>query len=120
MKNPSNRWSSMPALVAAGMVLLFLQTHSARGEGGEPRYFAITNARIVTIAGPPIEKGTVVIARGLIQAVGTNVAIPPEAWVIDGAGLTIYPGLIDAGTDLGLPKPEGTEESAGGGRPRRD
>ena len=42
---------------------------------------------------PVIENGTVVIAKGLIQAVGTNVTIPPEAWVIDGKGLTVYPGL---------------------------
>ena len=118
MRLPSSRRCCLPVLVAAGMFLLFLWTHSARGEGGEPRYFAIINARIVTVAGPPIEKGTVVIARGLIQAVGTSVAIPPEAWVIDGAGLTVYPGLIDAGTDLGLPKPEGTDEAARADRPR--
>lgn len=67
-----------------------------------PPYYAITNARIVPVSGPVIEKGTVVIANGLIRAVGENVAIPPEAWVIDGAGLTVYPGLIDAYTDLGL------------------
>src|SRR5271156_4785810 len=112
MKLPLNRQRLLAALAAASMFLLFLWTNSARGEGGEPRFFAIINARIVTVAGPPIEKGTVVIARGLIQAVGTSVAIPPEAWVIDGTGLTVYPGLIDAGTDLGLPKPEGADESA--------
>ena len=69
---------------------------AARGEGGEPRYFAIKNARIVPVSGAVIESGTVVIAKGLIQAVGTSVTIPPEAWVIDGKGLTVYPGLIDA------------------------
>ena len=74
----------------------------ARGEGGEPRYFAIKNARIVPVSGGVIESGTVVVAKGLIQAVGTSVAIPPEAWVIDGKGLTVYPGLIDAGTNIGL------------------
>ena len=75
---------------------------AARGEGGEPRYFAIKNARIVPVSGAVIESGTVVIAKGLIQAVGTSVTIPPEAWVIDGKGLTVYPGLIDAGTNIGL------------------
>jgi imidazolonepropionase-like amidohydrolase len=104
---------------AACLAALFVWTYAARGEGGEPRYFAIVNARIVPVSGPPIEKGTVVIARGLIQAVGSSVAIPPEAWVIDGAGLTVYPGLIDAGTDLGLPKPEGSDESAEAGHSHR-
>jgi imidazolonepropionase-like amidohydrolase len=104
---------------AASLAALLVWAHAARGEGGEPRYFAIVNARIVPVSGPSIEKGTVVIARGLIQAVGSNVAIPPEAWVIDGTGLTVYPGLIDAGTDLGLPKPEGSDESAEAGHSHR-
>jgi len=100
------------AMVCAVGVLSWVR--AARGEGGEPRYFAITHARIVPVSGPVLEDGTVVLAKGLIQSVGTNVSIPPEAWVIDGKGLTVYPGLIGAGTDLGLPKPPA---SAGGGRP---
>jgi imidazolonepropionase-like amidohydrolase len=95
---------------------------TARGEGGEPRFFAITNARLVPVSGPVIANGTVVVAKGLIQAVGAGVAIPPEAWVIDGKGLTVYPGLIDAGTDLGVPKEEGEANASsppGGGRGRR-
>ena len=92
---------------------------SARGEGGEPRYFAIKNARIVPVSGAVIENGTVVVAKGLIAAVGTNVTIPPEAWVIDGTGLTVYPGLIDAGTNLGLPPEEGTDQGAAAGGRRR-
>ena len=92
---------------------------AARGEGGEPRYFAIKNARIVPVSGAVIENGTVVVAKGLIVAVGANVTIPPEAWVIDGTGLTVYPGLIDAGTDLGLPPEESGEQSAAAGGRRR-
>ena len=93
---------------------------AARGEGGEPRYFAVKNARIVPVSGAVIENGTVVVAKGLIAEVGTNVKIPPEAWVIDGRGLTVYPGLIDAGTNLGLPPEEGAEQAAAaGGRGRR-
>jgi Amidohydrolase family len=105
-------------LVMACIVSLINWVHSARAAGGAPRYFAITNARVVTGSGAPINNGIVVVAKGLIQAVGENVAIPPEAWVIDGKGLTVYPGLIDAGTDLGLPKEE-PAESAATGRGRR-
>src|SRR5277367_1743002 len=102
--------ASSVALVAVGV------TFTARGEGGEPRYFAITHARVVPVAGPPIENGTVVVAKGLIQAVGTSVAIPPEAWVIDGKGLTVYPGLIDAGTNIGLtPDDDAKKHPAGPG-----
>src|ERR1700730_8284265 len=103
-------------LLAACIIAIIAWAHAARGEGGEPRYFAITHARIIPVSGPPINNGTIVIAKGWIQAVGSSAPIPPEAWVIDGKGLTVYPGLIDAGTDLGLPKPEDST-GAGHGRP---
>src|SRR5271168_3431898 len=112
MKLRSRRRPIPLLLLAVSAAVLIGWTYTARGEGGEPRYFAVKNARIVPVSGPVIENGTVVIAKGLIQSVGADVAIPPEAWVIDGTGLTVYPGLIDAGTDLGLPKPEATDESA--------
>ena len=50
------------ALCAAALVAW---AYTARGEGGEPRYFAIKNARIVPVSGPVIESGTVVVAKGL-------------------------------------------------------
>jgi imidazolonepropionase-like amidohydrolase len=90
----------------------------AGAEGGEPPYFAITNARIVPVSGAVIESGTVVVAKGLITAVGADAKIPPEAWVIDGKGMTVYPGLIDADTTIGLPQPA-AQETAGGGRGAR-
>ena len=71
-----------------------------------PPFYAIRGARIVPVSGPVIEDGTVVIANGVITAVGANAAIPPEAWVIEGKGLTVYPGLIDALTNIGLPQPQ--------------
>ncbi|HVF49061.1 MAG TPA: amidohydrolase family protein [Pyrinomonadaceae bacterium] len=67
--------------------------------------YAITNARIVTVSGPVIERGTVVVRDGLIAAVGANASAPADARIIDGAGLTVYPGLIDASTTLGIPRP---------------
>src|ERR1041385_6812576 len=63
---------------------------------------AIRNARIVTVSGPDIENGTVVIRDGKIEAVGTNVSVPSGAQIIDGRGLSVYPGMIDAGTNMGL------------------
>jgi Putative S-adenosyl-L-methionine-dependent methyltransferase len=74
-----------------------------------PNVYAIRGARIVTAAGAPLESGTVVIRRGVIDAVGISVAVPPDAAVIDGAGMTVYPGLIDLGNtraaDQPLPTP---------------
>jgi hypothetical protein len=59
------------------------------------RVWAVKDARIVTLAGPPIEKGTVVVRDGLIEAAGAGVPVPKDAEIIDGAKLTVYPGLID-------------------------
>src|SRR5262249_45001957 len=62
-----------------------------------------------------VEKGTIIIRDGLISAIGASVPVPADARVIDGSGLTVYPGLIDANTNLGLPQPS-PPATAGGGR----
>lgn len=77
--------------------------------------YAITNARIVTVSGSTVERGTVVIRNGLIAAAGANISAPPDARVIDGTGLTIYPGLIDSYTDLALPEAAAAPSPGGGG-----
>ena len=88
-------------------------------QGGEPQYFAIRGARVVPVSGPPIESATVVIAHGIITAIGKDVAIPPDAWVIEGKGLTVYPGLFDSFTDVGIAAaPAGPGGSGEGGQRR--
>ncbi len=62
-----------------------------------PHVYAITNARIVTAAGAPIENGTIVFRDGIIEQVGAAITPPPAARVYEGKGLTVYPGLIDMG-----------------------
>jgi hypothetical protein len=64
---------------------------------------AIHNAKIVTVSGSVISKGTVVVRNGLIEAVGENVAVPSDAMLVEGEGLTVYPGLIDALSTWGQP-----------------
>jgi len=103
----------LPVVAALLAASLFMGTQA---RAGEPPYFAIRNARIVPVSGQVIENGTIVIAKGVIAAVGADVPIPPEAWVIDGKGWTVYPGLIDALTDLGLgTAPTPAPGGAGGG-----
>ena len=70
-----------------------------------PGAIAIRDARVVTVSGPVLERGTVLIRDGLIEAAGAGIAIPSDAWVIDGTGLTVYPGLIDALGPTGIPAP---------------
>jgi imidazolonepropionase-like amidohydrolase len=70
-----------------------------------PHSYAVAGARIVTAAGEPIAKGTIVIRNGVIDAVGADVRPPASATVIDGKGLTVYPGLIDMGNSTAVESP---------------
>jgi imidazolonepropionase-like amidohydrolase len=67
-----------------------------------PHIYAITNARIVTAAGSPIENGTIVFRDGIIEEVGAAVTPPAAARVYEGKGLTVYPGLIDMGNSAAV------------------
>ena len=95
--------------LAAAPWALDAQPRPTRPDG--VRLFAIENARVVTVSGATLDNGTVVIDNGVITAVGRGVAPPAGAWVIDGAGKTVYPGLFDALTTLG----HGSEPAARGG-----
>jgi imidazolonepropionase-like amidohydrolase len=66
---------------------------------------AFTNARIIPIAGAPIEKGTLVVDGGKVVAVGPSgqVKIPAGATSTDLAGKTVMPGLVDSHSHIGSP-----------------
>src|ERR1035437_5905723 len=97
------RFSGVAVLVAVLSILAFAQNdRSEQNQTGRAGTFAIVNARVVTVSGATIENGTVVIQNGKIAAVGANVSIPGGAERIDGRGLSVFPGMIDAGTNLGL------------------
>jgi len=81
---------------------------------GPAGLIAIRNARIVPVSGPVIEKGTVVIREGLIADIGAGATVPAGAWVIDGEGLTVYPGLIDAISSWGIPEATTPTPTTGG------
>jgi imidazolonepropionase-like amidohydrolase len=86
----------------------------ARAEA--PGVVAIQDARIVTVSGAVLEKGTVVVRDGIIAEVGAAVAVPKGAWVVDGKGLTVYPGLIDALSTWGIPEAAAVAPAAAGAR----
>ncbi len=78
--------------------------------------YAITNARVVTGAGAPMEQATVVLRDGIIADVGPGVTVPDGAVKIDGHGLTVYPGLIDM-ANTGAVEP--IEEASAAATPAR-
>jgi imidazolonepropionase-like amidohydrolase len=107
-------WNVVPILA---LLLAFAPRVAA--QGGEPQYFAIRGATVVPVSGPRLENATVIVARGVIKTVAKDAPIPDEAWVIEGKGLTVYPGMIDAFTDVGImptPAPSGGE---GGAHPQQ-
>jgi imidazolonepropionase-like amidohydrolase len=65
----------------------------------------ITNARIHPVTKPMIERGSIVVRDGVIEAVGANITTPAGAKVIDAAGADVYPGWINARSTLGLADP---------------
>lgn len=64
--------------------------------------YAIVNAVIHPISDDVIERGAIVMRNGVIQALGASVTPPADAVTIDANGAHVYPGLIDAGSILGL------------------
>jgi imidazolonepropionase-like amidohydrolase len=99
------------AFIAAAAAIII---NAAASRADAPDVYAIRDAQIVTGTGRVISKGTVVFRNGLITDVGETVRIPADARVINGAGMTVYPGLIDAYTSLGLQAPATQQQRQGG------
>lgn len=92
---------SLLVLGSVGVVLA-QSDGSQQNKTGRAGTFAIVGARIVTVSGAVIENGTVVIQNGKITAVGAGTSVPSGAERIDGKGLSVFPGMIDLATGLGL------------------
>lgn len=93
----------LPGVVSLLVALALLASPAeAQKKPGVEGPFALTNARILVTPSDTVESGTVVIRDDSIAGVGASVAPPSDATVIDCEGQTIYPGLIDSGTQLGL------------------
>lgn len=63
---------------------------------------AIINANLVTVTGPIVENGTLIIENGKIKAVGKNLAVPAQAEVLDAKGKYVMPGIVEAHCHLGV------------------
>jgi imidazolonepropionase-like amidohydrolase len=104
------RRRSTACAVALAVLAAAALTTKSRAE--RPRVYAITGATVVTAPGDRVDTGTIVLRDGLIESVGANVGVPPDAVEIDGTGLWVYPGLIDVHTGLGL---QSARSGSGGG-----
>jgi imidazolonepropionase-like amidohydrolase len=73
------------------------------------RTTVITNASILTAAGPVIEGGSILLQDGKIAAVGANLNPPADAVVIDANNKWVTPGIIDTHSHLGVYAAPGIE-----------
>ncbi len=106
----TRRLSSLTgALLAAVLFALPVATRAQDTDRTDPSMtntppptYVIRGAHVVTVSGADLDNATVVISGGRISAVGANVTAPSDAQTIDASGLWVYPGMIDAGTNMGL------------------
>ena len=89
-------------LMAVPLVTSWLCTNAMPEPAEASHVYAVRDAKVYTLAGPPLENATVVIRDGKIAAVGRSVEVPGDAEVIDAKGLEVYPGIFDSATTLGL------------------
>ena len=112
-----NKFRSTIALGVATLLILnslaMMRPPRVGAEGDE--VYALRGGTIVTVSGETIQNGTLIIRRGLIEAVGAGITIPGDARIIEVAGLTIYPGLFDSYSNLGLRPPPAPANGPGGG-----
>ena len=87
-------------MLLVGNCVLFLCAWSL----AQDKPVALRGGKLLTVSHGTIENGVLVIENGKIVAVGpaSSVKVPKDARVIDVKGMTVYPGIIDSETQLGL------------------
>lgn len=98
--------ASLLAALTLGPSGMLAETHAA---------VAIKDAHVITVSGEELPKATVVMRDGLITEVASDANVPADAWVIDGNGLTVYPGFIDGLSSWGIPAPPAARGTGGNG-----
>ncbi len=109
-----------PAALPLALAVAFAQNTPTTNPTAAPTArsdYALTNVRIVIAPGRVIERGTVLTRDGRIAAVGATVQVPAGVVQMDLGGHTVYAGLIDAATSIGLPSPTRALPSAAGADP---
>lgn len=106
------RWCILSVLLAFVTTLGFGQVAPTVGlRNNTPAVHVFTNAHIVVAPGNIIPNGTLVVRNGVIEAVGEKITPPADARIWDMKGLTLYPGLIELSSDIGIPKPQTTQQA---------
>ncbi len=97
------KFYSNRSLLLSSTLLALSMIPGLRGEA--PYCYAIQGARIVPVSGPVLEKGTLLIRNGTVEAVGPEMPVSADFAVIAGQGLSVYPGMIDMAGSISLESP---------------
>ena len=96
-----NKLRILPALAAVVAFGSGKTVAPAAEAGAEEAVIAVRGGTLHTVTKGIIESGNIIIRNGKIEAVGKNIAIPKGAEVIDAGRAAVFPGFIDAFTNLG-------------------
>jgi len=89
---------------AVPAVVLMVCALFVTGSSAQQKPIVLKGGKLLTVSHGAIDKGVLIIENGKIAALGAenSVKIPKDAQVMDVSGMTVYPGLIDSETTLGL------------------
>jgi imidazolonepropionase-like amidohydrolase len=101
------------SLLVSALAVISLSTAVAQAPAKAVATLAITGGKLLTVSHGVIENGVLLIKDGKISAVGeaSKVTVPADATIVDAHGLTVYPGLIEPDTTLGLTEVGSDENS---------
>jgi len=112
MSSPSIRARQRACALGLALAAWPSSTGAQAGAAPQPETLALVGARLIPVAGPPIESGILVVHDGVIAYIGPldSTPIPAGSVVRDVSGKVILPGLVDTHTHLG--QVEGGDSSA--------
>ncbi len=121
MDEAMHSYRRLTLLINACILLILSTTHAAAQEtaptagmrDNTPRVHALTNVRIVQAPGRTVDRGTVVLRDGVIESVGASVKVPADAQLWDYTGHTVYAGMIEMFSKVGL---KAVETASGGAK----
>jgi imidazolonepropionase-like amidohydrolase len=100
-KNMKNKLMLCGIVAALTIAAVSLSSRPSQAQGGS-NVMLIKNATILTVTKGTIQHGSILVRDGKISEVGTNIAAPAGANVIDATGLFVMPGIIDCHSHIAV------------------